>query len=155
MKTPPTNPPLNTHLGMTADQIGAITYDYDGPAGCQRKLVRTTQGTFIYRQIGNAWRIAENRPLYTREQAQALYRRVKQWADRAHQRLRTTILVPVFGGDGCVLHNSMLAWEEGQPWKCLLSRHPNYYHLGRRYQHEENRIYRTADRLTSHLARYF
>ena len=44
-----------THFGLSADQITWIDYDYDGPQGCQRKIVYTTVGTFLYYQIGNAW----------------------------------------------------------------------------------------------------
>jgi len=136
-------------------QVSAIDYDYSGPGGCQRKSVRTTEGIFVYHQIAGEWRIAQNHPLYTREDAQALYRRVRDWAERAHARLRAEILLPVFGGDACVMHNSMMDAEAGKPWRCLLSRHQNYYQLGRRYAFLERRIYDTSDRLSSHFAKFF
>jgi hypothetical protein len=91
---------------------------------------------------------------YTREQAQALYRRVDDWADQAYKRIHAEIFKPVFG-DACVMHNSMMAWEEGKPWKCLLSRYPNYYKLGKRFEYESNKISRTRERLGRHFARYF
>ncbi len=146
---------LKTHFHLSAQQISRIDYDYNGPAGCQRKFVYTAEGVFVYHQIENEWRIAENRSLYTREQAQAFYRRVRKWADRAHARLRAEILVPVFGGDACVMHNSMMAAAEGKPWPCLMARYPDYHRLGRRYEFQERMIYQTSERLSSHFARFF
>lgn len=51
---------LKTHYGLGAENILSIDYDYNGPNGCQRKLVRTADTTFIYHQRCNAWVIAEN-----------------------------------------------------------------------------------------------
>ena len=89
-----------------------------------------------------------------RDEAMAAYRRVNAWSDRAYKRLHSEIFVPVFG-DACVMHNSMMAWEEGKPWKCLLSRYPNYYKLGKRFEFETSKIYRTADNLRAHFAKGF
>lgn len=92
---------------------------------------------------------------YTRDEAIALYARVRKWSDTRQSRIREEILVPVFGGNDCVRHNSMLAWEEGRPWPCLLKRFGNYHALGRRYQYLGEQRYQTADRLASHFAKFF
>jgi hypothetical protein len=46
---------IRTHLGLGAEAILGIDYDYEGPNGCQRKLVRTVDTVFVYHQIGSAW----------------------------------------------------------------------------------------------------
>ena len=51
---------MKTHYGLGPDQIEDIRYDYDGPHGCQRKLVITPELVYVYHQIGNQWVIAGN-----------------------------------------------------------------------------------------------
>ena len=53
---------LRTHL-VDRPEVLDIQYDYEGPCGCQRKLVRTASLLYVYHQIGNAWVIRENVPL--------------------------------------------------------------------------------------------
>ena len=54
---------MQTHYGIGPEQISGIDYDYEGPGGCQRKLVRTAEMTYVYHQQGCAWVIRENRPV--------------------------------------------------------------------------------------------
>lgn len=89
---------------------------------------------------------------YSREEAIALYGRVKEWARSESNRLRETILVPVFSGNMCVLHNSMIAYEQGQPWREMPR---NYYRLGKFYEWKQNQIWRESERLSKHFARFF
>ena len=55
-----TNNTLQTHFGLDPEAITDIRYDYDGPNGCQRKFVITVDLVYVYYQIGNEWRIAQN-----------------------------------------------------------------------------------------------
>jgi hypothetical protein len=56
---------LKTHYGLGADAILDITYDYDGPSGCQRKHVTTADMVYTYHQIGSSWVIAQNKGIDT------------------------------------------------------------------------------------------
>jgi hypothetical protein len=54
------NTDLQTHYGLAPGSILTIGYDYQGPGGCQRKLVITTDMLYVYLQQNNAWVITEN-----------------------------------------------------------------------------------------------
>ena len=51
---------LQTHYGLGPEAIQEITYDYDGPGGCQRKFVKTADMVYVYHQFPNEWRIMYN-----------------------------------------------------------------------------------------------
>lgn len=59
---------LETHHNISEWAINAIEYDYEGPNGCQRKLVYTDRMLYIYHQADNRWQIVENFPCFTPEE---------------------------------------------------------------------------------------
>ena len=88
----------------------------------------------------------------TRQEAMDYYGsimdRIHAWERNESTRLREQILVPVFAGNRCILHNSMVAWEQGRPWKEMPK---NYYKLGKFYNWKQEQIWKTHRRLTKHF----
>jgi hypothetical protein len=89
---------------------------------------------------------------YSREKAIELYGRVQAWERSQSNRLREQILVPIFSGNMCVLHNSVIAAEEGKPWLELPKDYPA---KARYYEWKQEQIWKATRRLQAHFARFF
>lgn len=87
---------------------------------------------------------------YSREKAIDLYRRVKEWERKESQRLNDTILVPLFGGNGCRMHNFMVSCAIGKPDDDLRKLKSAKY-----YEWKQRQIWDTANRLQQHFAQFF
>lgn len=92
----------------------------------------------------------------TREKAIEGYRRVLDWESRQSKLLRDEILVAVFGGCGCRMHNCKLNWEWGlietpdDP-----SKHQEQAHLAKLHDYRQQQIWDKANRLAAAFAKHF
>lgn len=92
----------------------------------------------------------------TREKAINGYRRVLDWEERQSKLLRDEILVAVFGGCGCRMHNCELNWEWGlietpdDPRK-----HQEQARLAKVYDYRQRQIWDKANRLAAEFAKHF
>ena len=88
----------------------------------------------------------------TREQAIAAYQRSQAWADRQAKILREEILIPIFGGCGCRMHNCQVNWESGN-WEG--DGHAFQVEKAKLYKHRQQKIWEKSGKLKTHFAKYF
>lgn len=96
----------------------------------------------------------------TRDEAIAAYNRVKAWEQSVAKRLRESILLPFFGGCGCRMHNCTVAYERGVDEGTterdgVVYSHRDMVKLAKRYYYEQNKAWRTAERLQAAFASRF
>lgn len=88
----------------------------------------------------------------TRETAINAYRRISDWEQREARRLRELILVPVFGGCGCRMHNCKVNYESGRNEG---PQHHEQYKAAKLHAHLEAKRYETYHRLADAFAKHF
>lgn len=91
---------------------------------------------------------------YSRIWAIDKYRRVKDWEQRQFTILRSTILLPEFGGCSCRLHNCQINFENGLIEENYAD-HRRKVKLARFYDRREREIWAISNRLAEHFARFF
>ena len=92
----------------------------------------------------------------TREQAIDGYQRVLAWERRKSKQLRDEILVAVFGGCGCRLHNCQVNWESGQiETPDNPAKHREQARLAKLFDFRQRQIWDRANKLAATFAKHF